>query len=138
MSEKAKPSLINISFEDPAPDEAVYGRGRDRNLLAIHAYVIDGRFLQRDELDDMFENPEVLSSQMGALEGWINAVEAGEAGVWAETGAAYRFKFMRIVLGWSVELGYGSADFHADRTAGNGYAGMPACTSGHLGIPEEV
>lgn len=136
MASDAGEKLVLLSFENPAPCKNASRDERDHNLRAIHKYVVEGALLEAAAVSDMIENPEALSSQIEALEGWVDAAAAGEDELWAERGAAGRLDFMKTVLGWAAELGYGSADFLPDRTAGNGSAGLPACTSGNFSLQE--
>ncbi len=125
-----------LTFENPLPSENISEYDRERNLALVHNYVIKGEPLDGSAIDDMFANPEALSSQMEALEGWVEAAKCGEDGLTTEQGADKRLKFLSILLNWSVEMGNGSTDTLADRTSGNGSDGLPLCTSSQIGVQE--
>lgn len=129
MSAETDSGLTFLSFDSPAPSGKTFVHDREHNISVIRGYVIDGGPLEAEAIDDMMKNPEALSLQVSDLGDWVGAAEAGEEGVWASRYASSRLKFLRMILDWSVEMGNGSDNFRADRTAGNGYDGIPACTS---------
>ncbi|HET7060018.1 MAG TPA: hypothetical protein VFH99_01720 [Candidatus Saccharimonadales bacterium] len=132
IEKPAGDSLTLVSFDNPVPSKKTHAWNRDRNLGVIYRYVIEGEPLEEEALDDMFKNPEVLSYETESLEGWVKAAASKEDAMSAEHGAAERLEFLKIILGWSVELGYGSTDFYPDRTSGNGCDGLAVCTSPRL------